>query len=48
MSTDQFRAGMKPFFTGGQALAGSLTNQTHSATNVFVTFGMTTRRPATA
>jgi lipopolysaccharide assembly outer membrane protein LptD (OstA) len=37
LSTEQFRAGMKPFFTGGESLTGSVTNQTHTATNAFVT-----------
>lgn len=32
-----FRAGMRPFFTGGEGLTGNLTNQTHTATNAFVT-----------
>lgn len=37
LATDEFRAGMKPFFVGGHGLEGSLTNQTHTATNAFVT-----------
>jgi lipopolysaccharide assembly outer membrane protein LptD (OstA) len=37
LDTASFRAGVRPFFTGGEGLAGSLTNQTHSATNAFVT-----------
>ncbi len=37
LGSDHFRAGMTPFFAGGDGLGGSLTNQIHSATNAFVT-----------
>lgn len=37
MYTESFRTGYLPFFAAGQGLGASLTNQTHSATNGFVT-----------
>lgn len=37
LNTAEFRAGMKPFFAGGEGLSGGWTNQVQSATNAFVT-----------
>ena len=37
VGAEAFRAGLPPFFAGGHGLAANLTNQTHTATNVFVT-----------
>lgn len=37
LDTRSFRAGVRPFFTGGEGLGGNLTNQVHTATNAFVT-----------
>ena len=37
LRTENFRAGMKPLFLEGSALAGGLTNQVQTATNAMVT-----------
>lgn len=37
LSAEKFRTGMAPFFAAGEGLRADITNQTHSATNAFVT-----------
>jgi len=37
MSADRFRTGVAPYFAAGEGLSANFTNQTHTATNAFVT-----------